>query len=149
MTNLHQHIQGVAIALIVMIARAAQSQQSHGPGAGSLDHYRDSLVGAVPLDSLGKLDRAMLTATDPKPIAREIVCEELRLGHVHGAYIVSVAARRLRDSLYSRADRSAYERMDARLAGGSLPLRVSDCHIPTRVPKAADSLDIPPQARKP
>jgi hypothetical protein len=142
----YQLLLGMAFAAS---ANACHTQRTTNAPAEGLDPYRESLVRAVPLDSLGKLHRAMLLANNPKPIAREIVCEEMRLSHVHGTYIVSVAAKRLRDSLFAHVDRAAYDRMDERLAGPSLPLRVSDCHVPTALPKAADSLNIPPQRDKP
>lgn len=139
--------KALSIAFVVIAASACSAQRPQRAAPGHLDPYRDSLVRAVPLDSLAKLHRAMLVADDPKPIAREIVCEELRLSHTRGTYIVGVAARRLRDSLYAHADPATYARMDQRLAGGSLPLRVSDCHVPTWLPKAPDSLNLPPQRR--
>lgn len=128
----------------VAAASDCLGQRPQSAPVGHLDLYRESLVRAVPLDSLAKLHRAMLVASDPKPLARETVCEALRLSHTHGGYIVDVAWRRLRDTLYGHADRATYERMDQRLAGGSLPLRYSDCHVPEWLPKAPDSLDLAP-----
>ena len=149
-SRLRSQTVGVAFAAA---ASACSAQRPQSAPVEQLDPYRESLVRAVPLDSLAKLYRAMLVAPDPKPIARETVCEGVRLSYTHGGFIVDVADRRLRDSLYGHADRAAYERMDQRLAGGSLPLRYYDCHVPAWLPKAPDSLDFaplpPPLPRRP
>jgi hypothetical protein len=108
------------------------------------DSFRDSLARLVPLDSLRHLYLNMQTAEDPKPIARESVCELLRLGYVHGTDIVTRANRRLSDSLNRSTDPKILDRMSSRLAGASGDITEAGCHLPVGGPKAPDSLNLPP-----
>ena len=112
------------------------------------DRFRDSLIRAVPLDSLAHLYRAMLAAQKPKPIGKEVTCELLRLSYLHGNYIVDAANARLLDTLYHESEHERVKEMDARLAGESEPLRASECHMPYDKPRAPDSLDMYPPLRK-
>lgn len=113
------------------------------------DAFRDSLIRAVPVDSLAKLYRAMLVSTEPKAIAKEMTCEMLRLSYLHGNYIVDAANARLIDTLYRKDEREMVKQMDARLAGSGVPLRASECHIPYDKPRAPDSLNVYPFPKKP
>lgn len=131
------------------LAVAASCLSSARIDSEPVDRFRDSLSRLVPLDSLRHLYVNMQTADDPKPIARESVCEMLRLDYVHGSYIVDLANRRLSDSLNRATNPKVLERLSSRLAGSSGDITEAGCHLPVDRPKAPDSLNWTPIRRRP
>lgn len=109
--------------------------------------FWDSLVRAVPMDSAGRLLRAMVQADQPKPIARELQCELSRLGYTRGEFAVATAYQRMRDTLFKKEDQSALLRLNQRMAGAMGGISMADCHLPLDLPRVADSLNRGPQSR--
>ncbi|HWH51627.1 MAG TPA: hypothetical protein VN651_08780 [Gemmatimonadaceae bacterium] len=149
--NFQRLARTIAVGSLVT-ATVIGCQQPKPPSLGpewEPGHYRDSLIRAVPLDSLHALYRAMLTADDAKAIERQIVCEGSRLNYLYGGYIATTAINRMRDTLWHPQDRDALERMDAKLAGGMGGVGARNCPMPRDRPPAPDSLNVfPPFKRK-
>lgn len=60
----------------------------------------DSIARLVPTDSLFHLRRAMLTPKNFDVAAQAVECERLRLEYRYGIYPVSLAVRRMQDTLW-------------------------------------------------
>jgi hypothetical protein len=69
----------------------------------------DSLSRLVNTDSLYRLNEAMRTARDPRPLVHEAACERARLQNRHGLRPTTLAVRRMADTLW-RPDKRRIER---------------------------------------
>ncbi len=73
---------------------------------------------AGPGDSLAKLNRRLLTDSNPRAIAQAIVCEHVRLGYQYGEPKAAAIAKQVSETVFKRNDEAALRRVDGILATG-------------------------------
>ncbi|MFL5614870.1 MAG: hypothetical protein ACJ796_14500 [Gemmatimonadaceae bacterium] len=90
----------------------------------------DSLSRLVPTDSVYRMYRGLLVAQDPAPLMQDIKCAEFALRWQYGSLPAGDAIRRMRDTVYSKADQTAVNRTEDRFPQtGMFLLSPSRCGI--------------------
>lgn len=86
---------------------------------------RDSVSRLVSTDSLYRLYRAMLTASDPRDLLQSRACERYRLMTRHGSIPVELAVERMEDTVWRGVAPSVLRKLNQSL-GGFTEINLSD-----------------------
>lgn len=102
----------------------------------------DSLRQLVPMDSLYRLRRAMLTATSPVDYVPLIMCAREDLQWRHGTRPVEVAETRLNDTIWKSSEEADVKAMWERVPkSGAITIDNEKCGFLRRSDHAPDSVD--------
>lgn len=75
----------------------------------------DSLARLVNTDSLYRLSRSMVRASNPVPLYQETICEQARIMRRHGVRPALLALKRMEDTLWTKGEKKLYEAMEQRM----------------------------------
>lgn len=92
-----------------------------------------------PGDSLARLQRQLLTDSNPRAIAQAIVCENVRLGRLYGAIKADVIAREVQETIYRSSDEAAVRRVEAAVGKNAFDLSCGYPPGPNPPPITSDS----------
>jgi hypothetical protein len=102
----------------------------------------DSLSRSVPMDSLYRLRRAMLTATSPVDYVPLIMCAREDLLWRYGTRPFEVAQKRLNDTLWKNSEEADVKAMWERVPkSGAITIDNEKCGLLRRSDHAPDSVD--------
>jgi hypothetical protein len=129
-------------------ARLARWAQDSSIYEAQLGHWRhdslviDSLSRFVPMDSLYRLCRAMLTATSPVDYVPFIICVRSELIWRYGTRPFEAAQKRLNDTLSKNSEEGDFKAMWERVPkSGAITIDTEKCGTRRRSDHAPDSVD--------
>lgn len=129
-------------------ARLARWAQDSSMYETQLSHWRhdslviDSLARLVPMDSMYRLYRTMLTAPSPIDYVPSVICLTGELVWRHGTRPYSAARKRMNDTLWKKGEAAAVRVMEDRTSRyETISIDTEKCGSRRRSDHAPDSVD--------
>jgi hypothetical protein len=129
-------------------ARLARWAQDSATYETQLSRWRhdsvviDSLARLVPMDSMYRLFRTMLTAPSPIDYVPSVLCLTDDLVWRHGSRPYSAARKRMNDTLWKKGEEAAANAMEERVPkSGEITIDTEECGLLRRSDHAPDSVD--------
>jgi len=146
----------------LMASTLASADRCHGPSQArlarwaqdstiyetQLSHWRhdslviDSLARLVPMDSMYRLHRTMLTARSPIDYVPSVICLTGDIVWRYGSRPYSAARKRMNDTLWKKGEEAAANAMEERVPkSGEITIDNDKCGVLRRSDHAPDSVD--------
>lgn len=137
-------------------ARLARWAQDSSMYETQLSHWRhdslviDSLARLVPMDSMYRLYRTMLTAPNPIDYVPSVICLTGDLVWHYGSRPYSTARKRMHDTLWTKGEEAAARAMEDRVPkSGVVTIDNEKCSLLRRSDHAPDSVLLESQPPRP
>lgn len=124
----------VAAALTAVAACSSPRDLPPGASRAEVEQWRrdstviDSIAATVQVDSMYRIYRTMLTATNPSVFESARLCELARLSRLHGEKAANLAVARMEDTVWEAGESARVREMERKLDAGYIVTIDSSCH---------------------